>query len=73
MKELLTLRNLLYLLLSGLVVIGLGGFFKVTHLHPIIADGSLLLGLVCVLLAKVLLLTMSVRWALRVNRDAVAA
>jgi uncharacterized membrane protein YedE/YeeE len=67
MYPLLRFRNLLLLLLSGLIVIGLGAFFKVLHLHPVWADGSLLLGLTGVLLAKVLLLVQSVRWALRVN------
>ncbi|RTQ46292.1 hypothetical protein EJV47_22465 [Hymenobacter gummosus] len=68
MYPLLRFRNLLFLLLSGLIIIGLGAFFKVSRLHPVWADGSLLVGMVCVLLAKVLLLVQSVRWALRVNR-----
>lgn len=73
MQALLRFRHQLLLLLSGLVVIGLGGFFKVTHLAPVLADGSLLVGLVGVLLAKVLLLFSSVRWALRVRRRLVEA
>lgn len=68
----LRFRHLLVLLLSGLVVLGLGGFFKLTQLAPVLADGALLLGLTCVLLAKVLLLAQAVRWALRVRRRRVA-
>jgi uncharacterized protein (DUF983 family) len=68
MLPLLRFRNLLYLLLTGLVVVGLGAFFKVLRLHPLWADGALLLGMVGVLVAKVLLIVQSVRWALRVNR-----
>lgn len=68
MHTLLRFRHLLLLLLGGLVILGLGGFFKVSHLSPVLADGSLLLGLTCVLLAKVLLIFRSVRWALRIRR-----
>lgn len=72
MHALLRFRHLLLLLLGGLVILGLGGFFKVLHLAPVLADGSLLLGLTCVLLAKVLLLVQAVRWALRVRRRRLA-
>ncbi|GAB2953626.1 hypothetical protein GCM10027048_18540 [Hymenobacter coalescens] len=68
MKPLLRFRNLLYLLLTGLIVVGLGASFKVSHLHPVWADGSLLVGMVCVLLAEALLLVQSVHWALRVQQ-----
>lgn len=70
---LLRFRSLLLLLLGGLVVVGLGGFFKVLPLPAAWADGCLLAGLTCVLLAKVLLLVQSVRWALRVRGRAAEA
>ncbi|UYZ60964.1 hypothetical protein [Hymenobacter latericus] len=69
MKSLLTFWKLLYLLLGGLVLAGLGAFFKLANLSPLLADGGLLLGLSCVLLAKVLLLVLFVRWGWRVNRQ----
>ncbi|RAK66022.1 hypothetical protein [Hymenobacter edaphi] len=68
MQPLPRFRHLLFLLLSGLVLVGLGGFFKVARLHPLWADGGLLVGMVGVLLAQVLLLMQAVRWAVQVNR-----
>ncbi|KUG09722.1 hypothetical protein [Solirubrum puertoriconensis] len=69
MKTLLTFWKLLYLLLGGLVLAGLGVFFKLSNLSPLLADGGLLLGLSCALLAKVLLIVLFVRWGWRVNRQ----
>lgn len=68
MTQRLTFWNLLRLLLAGLVLLGLGTFFKLASLPPLLADGILLVGLVCTLLAEVLLLTLFGRWAVRVNR-----
>jgi hypothetical protein len=69
MQPFFTFWRLLTLLIGGLVLTGLGAFFKISHVTPALADSSLLIGISFTLLAKALLLVLFTRWAVRVNRE----